>query len=210
MDRECKELPVDHDAADYRMRSSHHAQLTKRFVAIMNAYQALQLQYKSKQTQQLQRQFLIAKPNASTEELAQLEGEEGLELLHTVFSVTSTAKAQEVLAELQERHRDIVNIESRLVELNQLFLDMSILVEQQGDLVDEIEQHVAQAAEYTQEAAQDLLQAVKYQKSALKKKWILILIVLVILIIIGAFFGATIASSSGSSSSISGGGTPPT
>lgn len=44
----------------------------------------------------------------------------------------------------QERHRDITRLETSIAELHQLFLDMSVLVESQGELLDQIEYTVGQ------------------------------------------------------------------
>ena len=174
-------------SADIRMRTCQYSQLAKRLVQVMNSFQSVQVNYKTKQRQQLQRQYLIVKPQASQEELDKLvDSEDGQEMLSQVFSMSTKAEARKTLAELQERHQDIMMIEKSILELHQLFVDMSVLVEQQGDLIDQIECHVGQAAEYTGEAAVQLEQAVKYQKSALKKKWILIII---LLFIVGAIVG---------------------
>jgi t-SNARE complex subunit (syntaxin) len=172
-------------SADVRMRNSQHSQLTKRFVEAMNSYQNVQVTYKAK------------RPQASSDELEKLcDTEEGQQMLSQVFSMSAKADARKTLAELQERHQDIMMIEKSIVELHQLFVDMSVLVEQQGDLIDQIENHVGQAASYTGQAAVELQQAVKYQKSALRKKWILISFVLLILLAVGIFAGITISNSS--------------
>jgi syntaxin 1B/2/3 len=48
--------------------------------------------------------------------------------------------AQAVLSEEQNRHADIKNIENTIVELHQPFMDMSLLVEQQEEIVEAIQQ----------------------------------------------------------------------
>ena len=49
------------------------------------------------------------------------------------------ASARNALADIQEKHRDIMKLEASIAELHQLFLDMSVLVESQGELLDQIE-----------------------------------------------------------------------
>lgn len=59
-------------------------------------------------------------------------------------------------------------IEKSILELNQLFVEMATLVEQQGDLVNQIESHVDKAAQYTEQAAGEMKVALQHQKSRLK------------------------------------------
>lgn len=49
----------------------------------------------------------------------------------------------------QERHKDITRLETSIAELAQLFTDMAVLVESQGELLDQIEYTVSQSVNYT-------------------------------------------------------------
>lgn len=89
------------------------------------------------------------------------------------------------MAEMKERHHDILAIERSIKELHQMFVDMALIVEQQGELVDRIEDHVGNTLEYTEHAALEMRQAVEKQRGMQKKRWILVIIALVILGIIG-------------------------
>ena len=46
------------------------------------------------------------------------------------------------MAEIQERHEAVKDMEESLADLHQIFLDMSILVDAQGEMLDNIEQQV--------------------------------------------------------------------
>jgi hypothetical protein len=48
----------------------------------------------------------------------------------------------DTLQEIQERHDAVKEIEQKLLELQQIFLDMSVLVEAQGEILDNIESQV--------------------------------------------------------------------
>jgi syntaxin 1B/2/3 len=48
----------------------------------------------------------------------------------------------DTIAEIQERHDAVRDIEKKLLELHQIFLDMAVLVEAQGELLDNIETQV--------------------------------------------------------------------
>merc|ERR1740123_1673000 len=67
-------------------------------------------------------------------------------------------------------------------------MDMAMLVESQGEMIDRIEYHVEHAVDYVQTATQDTKKALKYQSKARRKKLFLIgcllLIVLILIIVI--------------------------
>jgi hypothetical protein len=48
----------------------------------------------------------------------------------------------DTLAEIQERSRAVKDLEASLLELHQIFLDMAVLVEAQGEMLDNIEKQV--------------------------------------------------------------------
>jgi t-SNARE complex subunit (syntaxin) len=48
----------------------------------------------------------------------------------------------DTLTEIQERHRAAKELEQSLLELHQMFLDMAVLVEAQGEMLDNIEKQV--------------------------------------------------------------------
>lgn len=76
-----------------------------------------------------------------------------MSLRKTVFPVPSTRtlsivcaimlQALDAMAEIQERHEAVKDLEHSLTDLHQIFLDMSVLVEAQGEQLDNIEQQVS-------------------------------------------------------------------
>ena len=50
----------------------------------------------------------------------------------------------ETLAAIQERHTEVTQLEKQLMDLHQIFLDMGVLVESQGELLNNIEAQVCQ------------------------------------------------------------------
>ena len=60
--------------------------------------------------------------------------------MHSMLS--SAMQVLDTLAEVQERHEAVKELEKSLMELHQVFLDMAVLVEAQGEMLDNIEQQV--------------------------------------------------------------------
>jgi syntaxin 1A len=99
--------------------------------------------------------------------------------------MANKAQAQKTLAEMKERHHDIIAIEKSIKELHQMFVDMAIIVEQQGEVIDKVEDYITNTVEYTEHAAEEMREAVVRQRSTQRKKWILTIVIIVLLIAIG-------------------------
>lgn len=80
----------------------------------------------------------------------------------------STQAAKNALADIQDKHRDIMKLEQSIVELHQLFVDMSVLVETQGEMLDQIEYSVQQAHAFVEKGVKSLEQAKQSQKDSRK------------------------------------------
>nr|VDC78053.1 unnamed protein product [Brassica rapa] len=89
----------------------------------------------------------------------------------------------DTLAEIQERHDAVRDLEKKLLDLQQVFLDMAVLVDAQGEMLDNIENMVSSAVDHVQSGNNQLTKALKKQKSSRKWMCIAILILLIIIII---------------------------
>lgn len=119
----------------------------------------------------------------------------------TVFKGSMTLdmdeqETKEALSDIEARHDDIVKLEKSIKELHQLFMDMAIMVEQQGDMMDRIEKSVESAGEYVAVAAVDIKNAVEYQTKARKKCWIIIALLTVVAVIVAVVVAVEVSDSS--------------
>ncbi|KAL5730906.1 hypothetical protein ACHQM5_003690 [Ranunculus cassubicifolius] len=94
------------------------------------------------------------------------------------------AQVLDTVEEIQERHEAVKEIEKKLLELHQVFLDMAVLVEAQGDLLDNIEIQVTNAVDHVQSGTDALITAKSLQKNSRKCMMISIMILLIIAVII--------------------------
>lgn len=69
----------------------------------------------------------------------------------------------------EERHEVVKDIQRSLEKLHQAFLDMAVLIENQGDQIDDIEQNVAKAGEYVSGGTNSLHYAKQMKKN---KNWV--------------------------------------
>ncbi|KAF7147261.1 hypothetical protein RHSIM_Rhsim03G0055600 [Rhododendron simsii] len=93
----------------------------------------------------------------------------------------------DTLAEIQERHDAVREVERKLLELQQIFMDMAVLVDAQGDLLDNIESQVSSAVDHVQSGNTALQKAKKLQRNS--RKWmciaILILLIIIAIVVVG-------------------------
>ncbi|KAL7863648.1 hypothetical protein SRHO_G00126320 [Serrasalmus rhombeus] len=169
-------------SADTRIRKSQHAVLSRKFVDVMTKYNEAQVDFREKSKGRIQRQLEITGKATTDEELEEmLEG--GNAAVFTAGIIDSGISKQ-ALSEIESRHKDIVRLESSIKELHDMFVDIAMLVESQGDIVDNIEVNVSKAVDHIAVAKTETKKAVRYQSSARKKKVIIVCLVLVILGII--------------------------
>lgn len=81
------------------------------------------------------------------------------------------------------RHKDIVRLESSIKELHDMFVDIAMLVETQGDIVNNIEVQVSKAVDHIVVAKTETKKAIQYQNKA-RKKTIIIAVVCTVLAVL--------------------------
>ncbi|XP_021345257.1 syntaxin-7-like isoform X2 [Mizuhopecten yessoensis] len=94
---------------------------------------------------------------------------------------------------LQEREDSIKKLERDIVDVNQIFKDLGMLVHEQGEMLDSIEANVESAQIRVEEGTQQLSKARDYQGKARRKKCICVIILLVVLAVIGIILGITLS-----------------
>ncbi|XP_065347203.1 syntaxin-1A isoform X3 [Cloeon dipterum] len=177
-----QEEHVNKSSADLRIRKTQQATLSRKFIEVMTEYNRTQTDYNQKLKDRLQRQLEITGKKTTNEELEEML-ESGNSAVFTEGIIMETQQAKQTLADIQARHADIIKLENSIRELHDMFMDMAMLVESQGGLIDSIEHHVDEAREYVEKGKVQVKEAETLQTSSRKKK-ILIIICLVVLLII--------------------------
>ncbi|KAL3857987.1 hypothetical protein ACJMK2_012606 [Sinanodonta woodiana] len=176
-------------SADLRIRKTQHATLSRKFVEVMNDYNACQIDYRERCKGRIQRQLEITGKNTTNDEIEDML-ESGNVAVFTQDIIMETQQAKQTLADIEARHADIMKLEKSIQELHDMFMDMAMLVESQGEMIDRIEFNVEQAVDYVETAKMDTKKAVKYQSKA-RRKLIMIIICVVVLLVILAIILAT-------------------
>jgi t-SNARE complex subunit (syntaxin) len=100
-----------------------------------------------------------------------------------------THKAQTELREIIQRHNLIADLEKSLIEVHEMFVQVSTLVMEQGSLIQVIEYETENALQNVDKGADQLEKARELQIKALKKKtciliWLSIILGVLILILL--------------------------
>lgn len=164
-----QEEHVNKASADLRIRKTQHSTLSRKFVEVMTEYNRTQTDYRERCKGRIQRQLEITGRTTTNEELEEML-EQGNAAVFTQGIMMDTAQAKQTLADIEARHADIIKLETSIKELHDMFMDMAMLVESQGEMIDRIEYHVEHAVDYVQTATQDTKKALKYQSKARRKK----------------------------------------
>ncbi|XP_035792025.1 syntaxin-1A-like isoform X8 [Anopheles albimanus] len=172
--------------ADLRIRKTQHSALSRKFVEVMTEYNRTQTDYRERCKGRIQRQLEITGRATTNEELEEML-EQGNSAVFTQGIIMETQQAKQTLADIEARHADIIKLENSIRELHDMFMDMAMLVESQGEMVDRIEYHVEKSTDYVTSGGENLVQAVKYMSKARKKKILIAVCVLITIVILVVF-----------------------
>ncbi|XP_077080602.1 syntaxin-2 isoform X1 [Siphateles boraxobius] len=203
-----KNLPSDEqeNAVDARIQKTQYTNLSCKFVEAMTQYNETQVSFREKSKSRIQRQLEITGRITTNEELEEML-ETGNPSIFTSDIISDSKITRQALNEIESRHKDILRLESSIKELHDMFVDMAMLVETQGEMIDNIEKNVNNAVEYVDQAKVETKKAVRYQTQARRKYIILALIVLsvlgVVALIVGLSVGLSAKTTTNSASSSS-------
>uniref|UniRef100_A0A095CBP5 Syntaxin-1A n=1 Tax=Schistosoma haematobium TaxID=6185 RepID=A0A095CBP5_SCHHA len=92
------------------------------------------------------------------------EVEKMLEKNHTgIFTqaiMAETEAAKRSLSDIEARHADIIRLEKSIQEMKELFFNVALLVDQQGDLIDQVEYNLNKASDCVVNSKRTLSSAV--------------------------------------------------
>lgn len=170
-----------------RTRSSVVNSLRKKLQISMNSFSHLRERIATEYRDIIERRYIMVtgeKADESTMDLL-IETGESETFMQKAIREQGRGQVMDTVLEIQERHQGVKEIEKNLKELHQVFMDMAVLVESQGEQLDDIESQVGRASSFVRDGAQQLAVARKHQKNT--RKWTccgIILLLIIILIIL--------------------------
>ncbi|XP_043702362.1 syntaxin-132-like [Telopea speciosissima] len=172
-----------------RSRMATTIALKKKFKDKMSEFQTLRENIHQENREVVERRvFTVTGKRADEETIDRLiETGDSEQIFQKAIQEQGRGQIMDTVAEIQERHDAVRELERKLLELQQIFLDMAVLVEAQGDLLDNIETQVSTAVDHVQSGNTVLQKAKKLQRNS--RKWmciaIIILLIIVAVIVVG-------------------------
>ncbi|PIA54299.1 hypothetical protein AQUCO_00900679v1 [Aquilegia coerulea] len=167
-----------------RTRTSIVNGLKKKLIESMENFNKLRQQVASEYKETVERRYYTVtgeKPDDQTVETLISTGQSET-FMQKAIQEQGRGKIVDTISEIQERYTAAKDIERSLQELHQVFLDISVLVQVQGEQLDDIESHVTRAASFIQSGTKQLHKAKSHQRNT--RKWTCYAIILLIIILL--------------------------
>lgn len=181
-------IAEDHSVSNtvVRIRKNHVDVLSSKLIKLMKEYRDIQEQNKTYTEEKVARQMRIVNPNITDEEIKQAVESNDNAFMSGVMNDKNKeldVAAKQALAYVTGKHNDILILVGAIAELRQMFVDLSVLVERQGEVINKIEQNCETALEYVKEGTADLQKAHEHAKSSSKCLCFILIAVLIITVI---------------------------
>ncbi|XP_052256952.1 syntaxin-12-like isoform X2 [Dreissena polymorpha] len=163
--------------------------LTEEFSDALNKFQTVQRSAAVKEKES------ISRARAASSGFSEFRDEPKEQFSEQGYSQTAQIMKMENdvdLESLRERESAIKQLESDIMDVNQIFKDLGMLVHQQGEQLDSIEANVENAVVHVEKGGEELKQAVNYQSKARRKKCCLIIVILVVLAVVAIIIAVAV------------------
>lgn len=174
------------DEPETRIKDITYRALKSKFGEVLKEAQSVQLDYKSAVRTKIGRQVKIMDPTLSQNQVEEIcDDPDGLgRVMSSKLMGTAHFKLRHAVEDIQDKHRDILKLERSVQTIHQMFVDMALLVQMQGEMLDNIELNVMQAEDYVRKANVQLKAAKKSHQRSKKFKCCAIIILLILIAVI--------------------------
>lgn len=178
------------NSATTQMRLNLYQTYIRKFHQVMNGYNQAAHDFRKALTDRTRRQLQIVDSNISPEQIEKILDSGQAE--EFVGQALVSEDLDNVVREIEERHKGILRLEAQVMEIYQLFQDLATLVDIQQETLDVIENRIKTAKDFTENAVQDLKKGEEYQIKTRKRTCCILFLVLGILVAILAPILATV------------------
>ncbi|KAK9079245.1 hypothetical protein SSX86_000915 [Deinandra increscens subsp. villosa] len=166
-----------------RSRTATTLALKKKFKARVTEFQTLRETIHQEHRAVVERRVFTVTGTVADEETIDrlIETGDSEQIFKRAIQEQGRGQVVDTLAEIQERHDAVIEVERKLLDLQQIFQDLAILVDAQGEMLDNIETHVSNAVDHVQSGNKTLQKAKSLQKST--RKWTCVSIIVLLIVI---------------------------
>ena len=174
-----------------KMRENLYSALTRKFAETIGEYHRLQSSFKEERKKKFTRQLKIVEPNATEAEINDLfdGSSDSAETRNNVFQRKIMNAPHDSIrtayAHVQDKLQSVIQLERDVQEMYQMQLDFATLIEQQGEMLDQIEEQVKASNNFLKQGNEQIDRSIVLQAELRKKKCCLIVMLLIVFVIIG-------------------------
>eukprot|EP00585_Thalassiosira_rotula_P006138 CAMPEP_0196143280 /NCGR_PEP_ID=MMETSP0910-20130528/13036_1 /TAXON_ID=49265 /ORGANISM="Thalassiosira rotula, Strain GSO102" /LENGTH=328 /DNA_ID=CAMNT_0041404717 /DNA_START=58 /DNA_END=1044 /DNA_ORIENTATION=- len=180
------------NTTDMRVRDNLVITLSRKFKDETERYEQAQEHYKTDLKKKVRHQVQLLKPDATDEEVDQVMKSGGRDEMYRQLILEGEVN-HEIKTEYQTvagKYDVVVKLERSVAELHQIFLDLDLVTEEQGVLLDSIEYQLGSANDYIEDGNKETYEAILLQKKLRKKRLRVVFIVAGILVFVIAMIVA--------------------
>lgn len=161
-----RELEAEHGStsAVTRMARSQYVSLTDAFHHAMSEYNEAEMVQRENCKTRIQRQAEIMGKEVSREQIDEMI-ETGKWNVFSDHLLLGGRTARSALTEIENRHKELLELEGSIRDIHELFFQLALLVEEQGCMLDNVEANVSKTRDYVGKASLKIKQAVKYKRA---------------------------------------------
>ncbi|CAB1328810.1 unnamed protein product [Coregonus sp. 'balchen'] len=146
-----------------RIQRSQHAALLRQFQQVMRLYNDSILSKQERCKNFIIRQLEVSGHDVTEEGVDEMVATGKWEVFNqNLLNDERITRSQ--LSEIEQRHKELLNLESNMKELRDLFMDIFMLVEEQGSYIDNIQTSVEKTQDYVTVTNEKFKMAAKYKK----------------------------------------------
>uniref|UniRef100_A0A1A8D231 Syntaxin 19 n=1 Tax=Nothobranchius kadleci TaxID=1051664 RepID=A0A1A8D231_NOTKA len=150
-------------AAAARIQRSQHAGLHRYFQQVMRQYNEGLLTKQERCKHFIIRQLEVLEKNVTEEEVNEMVATGKWEMFNeNLLNDAKITRSQ--LSEIEQRHKELLNLENSMNELRDLFMDIFMLVEEQGANIECIQTNFERTQDYVAATNERFKLAARYKK----------------------------------------------
>ncbi|XP_034755999.1 syntaxin-11-like [Etheostoma cragini] len=171
MDAEAHKLEEEYgsNSAITRIARTQYACLSNGFRDTMFDYNEAEMSHRENCKAQIQRQMEIVGREVTGEEVEEMI-EKGQWNIFNDNIMAEGKTARSALSQIEKRHQELIDLETRINGIHEIFLDIALLVEEQGPMLTTIQTNVQKTDEGIKEALFKLGKAKRHDKNNPFKK----------------------------------------
>ncbi|XP_059417123.1 syntaxin-19-like [Carassius carassius] len=157
------EAELGPDVTTSRIQKAQHAALFHQFQQVMRQHNDAILNKQHKCKQFIIRQLEVSGREVSEDEVDDMIEQGKWEIFNENIIVDAKITRTQ-LSEIEQRHKELLNLESNMKDLRDLFLEVFMLVEEQGHQIENIQANVEKTQDYVAVTKEKFKTAARYKK----------------------------------------------